>query len=298
MREDGADSRAQDGPVAIAMNPMQSILVHMDASPRSAARLEIARQLARQHGARVVCALFAVQPRMVPGPATVALAPDMPVPLVPEIDPEQRARARAIFDAALARGEPSMSWDEVPGDPPAWGFSQASLYADLMVLGQKNPDDPFTGDVPRDFVEDVLLQSGKPGLIVPYAGDFRTVGNHVLAAWKPTRECARAVAGAVPMMQKAGKVEVVCWGEENFAPSETTFGVGRYLRWHGIEAGVRRYEDVPPGIGELLLARTAAEGCDLLVMGCYTRSRLREIVLGGTTRKVLKSMNCPVLMAH
>jgi nucleotide-binding universal stress UspA family protein len=277
------------------MNTMQSILVHMDASPRCAVRLEIARMLARRHGANMLCALFAVEPRMVPLSLPVA---EVPPPMVPEVDPDQRARARAMFDHALARGEPFMAWDEVPGDPPAWGFSQASLYADLMVLGQKDPEDPFTYDVPKDFLEEVLLQTGKPGLIIPFTGKFEEVGSNVLIAWKPTRECSRAVACAIPLMQKAKKVQVVCWGEDNFPPAETTFGIGRYLQWHGITAKVTRHAVEPAGVGELLLARASEEGTDLLVMGCYSHSRLRQIVLGGTTRVVLKSMTCPVLMAH
>jgi nucleotide-binding universal stress UspA family protein len=91
---------------------------------------------------------------------------------------------------------------------------------------------------------------------------------------------------------------VVCWGEDNFAPAETTFGIGRYLQWHDIKAEVRRYPDEPDNIGDLLLSRASEEGADLLVMGCYGHSRLREMVLGGTTRVVLRSMTCPVLMAH
>jgi nucleotide-binding universal stress UspA family protein len=191
-----------------------------------------------------------------------------------------------------------MAWDELPGDPPAWGFSQASLYADIMVLGQKNPDDPFSLDVPKDFVEDVLLQTGKPALIVPYAGEFKSVGTNVLIAWKPTRECARAVTSAVPLMKEARKVQVMSWGEDSFAPAEATFGIGRYLKWHGIDAKVQRDAEVPDDLGELLLSRAADESADLLVMGCYSHSRLREIVLGGTTRVMLKSMTCPVLMSH
>jgi len=280
----------------LPMNPMQSILVHMDASPRCAVRLEIARQLARQHGANMLCALFAVEPRMLP--STIPPIPEAPVPLMPEVDPEQRARARAVFDSAIARGEPLMTWDELPADPPAWGFAQASLYADLMVLGQKNPDDRFTIDVPKDFVEDVLLHTGKPALIIPHSGKFGSVGASVLIAWKPTRECARAVACAVPLMQRAKKVQVVCWGEDGFAPAETTFGVARYLNWHGIVAEVSRYAEEADDIGELLLSRAADESADMLVMGCYSHSRLREIVLGGATRVVLKSMTCPVFMAH
>lgn len=280
------------------MNPMQSILVHMDASPRSGLRLELARQLAREHGANMLCALLAIEPRLVPMLTETVLA-DLPPPLVPEVDPDQLARARSIFDRALEeRADPPMAWDVVPGDPPASGFAQAAQYADLMMLGQKDPKDPYAFDVPDDFVEDVLQQSGKPGLVIPYAGEFRTVGTNVLVAWKPSRECARAVAAAVPLMQRARSVAVVCWGEENFAPAETTFGIGRYLLWHGITAKVQRYPDEPDDIGAQLLSRAADAGADLLVMGCYGHSRLREIVLGGATREVMRSMTCPVLMAH
>ena len=280
------------------MNPMQSILVHMDASPRSAVRLELARQLARQHGANMLCALLAIKPRLVPM-LTETIVAEMPPPLVPEVDPDQLARARAVFDRALEeRADPPMTWDVVPGDAPAWGFAQAALYADLMVLGQKDPKDPYAVDVPADFVEDVLLQSGKPGLVIPYAGDYPTVGDNVLVAWKPSRECARAVAAAVPLMQRARNVQVVCWGEDNFAPAETTFGIARYLQWHDVKAKVQRYPDEPDDIGDLLLSRASDHGSDLLVMGCYGHSRLREIILGGTTRAVLRSMTCPVLTAH
>lgn len=280
------------------MNPMQSILVHMDASPRSGVRLELARQLARQQGVNMLCALLAIEPRLVPMVTEPILA-DIPPPLVPEVDPDQLARARAVFDRALEeRADPPMAWDLVPGDPPAWGFAQAAQYADLMVLGQKDPKDLYAQDVPDDFVEDVLLQSGKPGLVIPYAGDFRTVGENVLVAWKPSRQCARAVAAAVPLLERARNVQVVCWGEESFAPAETTFGIGRYLLWHDITAKVRRYPDQPDDIGDLLLSLASDEGADLLVMGCYGHSRLRELVLGGATRVVLRSMTCPVLMAH
>jgi nucleotide-binding universal stress UspA family protein len=152
--------------------------------------------------------------------------------------------------------------------------------------------------VPKDFVESVILESGKPTLVVPYAGHYPSVGHNVLIAWKPTRECAHAVAAAVPLMERAVRVHVVSWGVDTFLPAETTFGVVRYLRWHGIEATAQRYEDVPDDLGEILLSRAADEAADLLVMGCYGHSRIRELVMGGATRVVLKSMTVPVLMAH
>jgi nucleotide-binding universal stress UspA family protein len=272
--------------------PIPSILVHMDTSPRSAVRLEIARQLARRHGAEMVCALLALAPA--PVPAIEAVPPN----LITDIDAARRARARAIFDEALGRGDPVMAWDEVLLDPPVRGFAKAAFYADLMVLGQQEPDDLLSGDVPAHFAEDVLLESGKPGLIIPYVGKFENVATRVLVAWKPTRESAHAVAAAMPLLQAARQVVVVSWDKREPDPAEETFGIGRFLHWHGVDAQVRRYAENPDDLGALLLSRVADEGADLLVMGCYSHSRLREVVLGGVTREVLKSMTCPVLMAH
>jgi nucleotide-binding universal stress UspA family protein len=277
------------------MDSYQSLLVHMDAAPRCAVRLELARRLARQQGAAALVALLALQPRPVPG----TLAVDVGVAaLVTEVDAEHRRRARALFDEALATGDPAMTWAEVPGDPPAWGMAQAALYMDLMVLGQRDPEDPMTSDVPKDFVESVLLESGKPGLVIPYTGSFETLGRNVLIAWKPSRECARAVACALPLLQRADKVHVVSWGEDSFGPAETTFGIVRALRWHDIEATAQRYPDVPDDLGAILLSLAADEGSDLLVMGCYGHHRIRELLLGGATHEVLQSMTLPVLMAH
>lgn len=160
------------------------------------------------------------------------------------------------------------------------------------------PEDPLTTDVPRDFVDSVVLESGKPTLVIPHAGRFDSVGRDVLIAWRPTRECARAVEAAVPLLQRARRVHAVSWGEDSFGPAETTFGLVRALRWHDIECTAHRYPDEPDSLGELLLSAAATHGSDLLVMGAYGHHRLRELLLGSTTRTVLRSMTLPVLLAR
>jgi nucleotide-binding universal stress UspA family protein len=175
---------------------------------------------------------------------------------------------------------------------------QASHYVDLVVLGQRDPEDVLAADVPRDFVASVVMESGKPALVVPHTGRFGGIGANVLIAWRPTRECARAVEAALPLLQRAGRVHAVSWGEDSFGPAETTFGLVRALRWHGIECTTQRYPDEPEKLGGLLLSTAAAQGSDLLVMGAYGHHRVRELLLGGTTRTVLRSMTLPVLLAH
>jgi len=279
------------------MDSIQSILVHMDASPRCAMRLALARRLAREHGAAALIAMLALEPREIPAPLPIDV--DLPmVPTVLTVDPEQHRRARATFDEALASGDQAMTWVEGPGDPADWGVTQGALYSDLVVLGQHDPQDPLALDVPKDLVESVVMASGKPTLVIPYAGNFTSIGRNVLIAWKPTRECARAVADAVPLMRRAERVHVVSWGTDSFGPAETTFGIVRALRWHGIEASATRYTDVPDELGEILLSHAADQASDLLVMGCYGHHRIRELLLGGVTRTVLQSMTLPVLMAH
>lgn len=142
------------------------------------------------------------------------------------------------------------------------------------------------------------MESGKPALVMPRAGRFDTVGRNVLIAWKPTRECARAVEAALPLLQRAREVHAVSWGEDSFGPAETTFGLVRALRWHGVECTAQRYPEEPGKLGELLLSAAATQGSDLLVMGAYGHHRLRELLLGGTTRSILRSMTLPVLLAH
>jgi len=275
---------------------IKSILVHVDASPRSAVRLHIAHQLAREHDSAHVTALFAVEPQPVPVAVPAGPVPEVLVPK--QVAPEQRARARAIFDAALAEHGPPLVWHEVQGDLPAWGVAQAALYADLLVLGQYDPNHLPTYDVPKDLVESVIVDSGRPALVIPHTGMFDILGRNILVAWKPSRETARAVSGALPLLKRADRVQVVAWGKDSFTPAETTFGIERYLAWHGVEAKAHRYPEPATELGEILLSHAADESADLMVMGCYSHSRLRELVLGGVTRTVLKSMTVPVLMAH
>jgi nucleotide-binding universal stress UspA family protein len=106
------------------------------------------------------------------------------------------------------------------------------------------------------------------------------------------------VETALPLLQRATRVHAVSWGEDSFGPAETTFGIVRALRWHGIECTAHRYAEEPEKLGELLLSAAATQGSDLLVMGAYGHHRLRELLLGGTTRTILRSMTLPVLLAH
>ncbi len=277
------------------MSPIKSILLHLDASPRSALRLAVARQVAQPQEASIT-GLFGVTSNFVEMPFAVAESAGAGA-IVLKLDAERRERALALFERAAQAEGPAVSWSELGTEPVIWGFTQQALYADLLVFGQHEPG---SRDVPPDLIESVLLASGKPALIVPYAGDVPTVGENILVAWSPSRESARALSAALPLLQKAQQVHVVSWSDETSAPQAASERrqIEQHLAAHGVKATLHWYGDGVGNPGDRLLSLTADLGNDLLVMGCYGHSRARELVLGGATRTVLKTMTLPVLMAH
>ncbi len=277
------------------MNPIRLIVVHVDGSPASVARLLTARSLAVQHGASVQ-ALFAVTPMIELAPLAFPAGADFAT-LLTEFEQARRAAARAQFDAH-AGNDGRVQWCEAEGEP-IWAVSQAALCADLLVLGQRDP--AASGQVPRDFVESVLIDSGKPALVLPYITPQPIEGRVALVAWKNTRESARALSDALPLLAKAEQVHVVTWPENEATDVAGCDPVG-YLQRHGVRADRKM---LPPlggrdrrELGELLLSLSSDLDADLLVMGCYGHGRAREWVMGGASRTLLSAMTLPVLMAH
>ncbi len=271
------------------MSLVASILVHVDALPRSRMRLELARTLARRLDAAVQ-ALYAVTPAVLevalPFPDTGAFMPDML-----EVDCQRRDMARALVEAVQGDGA-HVRWAELSPLRALYpGFVREAFHHDLVVLGQYDGSDPAGAGVPPDFVPSVVVDSGRPVLVLPRAGHFGDVGHRVLIAWKPTREAARALSAVLPLLQPGAAVHVSGWDCD---PEE----VRPFLLRHGIEAACSREEADEGQVGEELLARAVDLNADLLVMGCYGHTRARELLLGGATRTVLASMTLPVLMAH
>ena len=276
---------------------LTQLLVHLDATSHGKERLAAARALARDHGA-AVAALYAVTPTLVALP----FAPDggaAAAAMLEDIDDGRRAAARAAFDDVLKSDGPPVTWAEAAGFPIVGSFARQALCADLMVLGQQDSSDPGSAGVPPDFVESVLAESGKPGLVLPYQRAGASVGKTVVIAWKPTREAGRAVAAALPFLQRASRVHIQSWALEDDEVEGSRLTLDNYLKLHAIHAAWHREAGPEPeSTGDALLSRCFDLEADLLVMGCYGHSRAREWVLGGATRTVLRSMTLPVLMSH
>jgi nucleotide-binding universal stress UspA family protein len=170
--------------------------------------------------------------------------------------------------------------------------------ADLIVAGQTDPDWDLSPLM--DFPERLALESGRPVLVVPYAGRFGEIGRNVVVAWKPGRESARAVFDALPILLAAEKVHILEIRDKNHSPNalapDTTIAAA--LARHGIKPSVRTSVLGDIGVGDEILSRLSDLDADLLVMGAYGHSRMREMVFGGVTRHIARHMTVPTLFSH
>lgn len=174
-------------------------------------------------------------------------------------------------------------------------FTYISRLFDLTVVAQPHPERPGPEEV---IAETVLMDSGRGVLVVPYGYDKPFGAEHVLLAWDGGRAAARALAEALPLLHRAQKVDIVRIGvspEEDAGAHE----VVRHLSRHGLKTEVRNLTvESGKSISQVLLDEVEKVGANLVVMGGYGHSRLREMVLGGVTREIFSSMTVPVLMAH
>ncbi|MBI5278034.1 MAG: universal stress protein [Burkholderiales bacterium] len=278
------------------MNAYRQLLVHVDGGARSTERLALARRIADAFGSSLAAA-YAAQPHFVELPYGPEIAAGIAVELK-ELDDARRAAARALFDRAMREPGVQARWLRADEAPVTAAFAREALFADLLLLGQSDERDT-SRDVPPDFVPSVLVDSGKPAIVVPHSGPVPTSFNNIAIAWKETAETARAVAAALPLLARAGRVVVLTWDEQSEAANSAGLGLDGYLRLHGIEPEWRRGGPAPSSqIGDVLLSAAFDVEADLLVMGAYGHSRAREWIMGGASRTVLASMTLPVLMAH
>lgn len=279
------------------MSTFRSILLHLDASPRAAARLQLTHDLAALHGARVT-ALYANVSSALDLPYAMAEGAGEALAVLQQLDIDRRDDTRRLFDRSNAEATAPMHWAEVRNETVVSGVAAGALFADLLVLGQHDPGAAWPHGVPADFVESVVIASGRPALVVPFVDIAVTLGQNPLIAWKATREAAHAVSAALPMLQRAKQVHLTAAAEADGAGARVEELV-EYLRLHGVIAPIERHAPVASAsAGDGLLSLAADIGADLLVMGCYGHTRAREMMLGGASRTILRSMTLPVLLAH
>lgn len=276
----------------------QSILVHVDDGERVVVRLGAAARLARSFDAELIGAY--VVPTAALTPSVSAILPDSMVQERMREMGDAQSAAEALFRAAAARARVAAAEWRAPAGEAVPALVEHARCTDLVVLGQRDPDDEH-GDFAGDVVNALVLQSGRPVLAIPYAGAPTPLGATILVTWNGTRESARAVADAMPMLARAERVFVLTIfdkGDQPVAEGHAEQRLATWLRYHGIDAIPRHYHMPDVDIAELILSQTADLGADLIVMGGYSHSPLQERVLGGVTRHVLDTMTVPVLLSH
>ena len=269
--------------------PLKDLMVHLDRSARSRARLDMAVAIAGQHGARLV------------GAFGQRAAPHM-VGVVASWPSDDYLRAAAASKAEFAQvcaGLARAEWQDINRGSDAALLSQvtaAARYADLVILGQH--DESAAGLVPPELPEEVLANGGRPVLVVPYAGTFEPVFKRPLIAWNASREAAHAVNDALPLLAGCEEAVVLSLHPRHDEAKANCDALTAHLACHGIAASseVLVVQDI--GIMDMLLSRLSDHGADLLVMGGHSQIAFPFLSRGAGTRHILRSMTVPVLMAN
>jgi nucleotide-binding universal stress UspA family protein len=282
----------------IAMS-YRSLLVFLDSHPLCSIRTQVAIRLARS----LDCHLVGVAPTgliELPAPPEATASLGKFGALAWDVLRDQAERAAQAFrEACSAAGIKSFEALSDEADKST-SLVRHAHCSDLCVLTQAEPG---TGDhhMAQDLVEQVVLFSARPTLILPYAGRFASIGSKVMVAWDDSRESARALSDALPLLRLAQRVQVVSWNKPGSGDEQPlrprVDALRQWLMWQGVAADVR-IETTDIHIAEAMLSRAADLEVDLIVMGAYGHARLTERVLGGATRGMLNSMTVPVLMSH
>ena len=274
--------------------PYKTILVHLNGHSRNAQTLRLACELAGRFDSHLAAVYALDRPLfaavMDPG-AAAALTFQV------ELDAQMQAKSREMVSAAEQQSGLIIEWRATSGNA-ANNLIVNARHADLLLMTQEDFT-PMLGLDPS-LAAGVVVSAGRPVLLVPYAGEFNSCGASVLIAWNGTRESARAVTDALPLLKKAREINVVSFNPK----TDSTWGeipgadIGLWLTRHGVRVNVRQQKSDEVDVGNQILSLASDLGSDLIVMGAYGHSRTFEFVLGGVTRTLLESMTVPVLMSH
>lgn len=265
----------------------KSLLVHLDDSERCAVRLALSLELAVRFDAHLI-GLYV--PR-VHREATEGA----PTPAA------RLARTHEHFLLTSERAGRIVEWRAPQPCDTATAIMHAR-HADLLVLGQPEATD-WVAQSAGGFVADLLMTAGRPAVVVPHSGAFTESAQNILVAWDGSREAARAVSDALPLLQRAQCVTIEVVASQRDAKrihaEYEAIETAAWLDLHGVQASFHESASDPAVLtGTMLLSRASDLHADLIVAGAYAHSRVHECVLGGVTRTLLQAMTVPVLMSH
>jgi nucleotide-binding universal stress UspA family protein len=273
--------------------PISDILIYVDNSSSWPSRAAAALDLARRHDAHLI-GLGVKEP--IPAVYAGDGASYGAIAELMRMRERELEEDKARFEEAMrtAGYEPNSEWREGAGDA-VLTLALHARYVDLTVVSQGDPesDDVYRTSLPGDLA----LTSGRPVLVIPYIGAQAPIGRRILVAWSGSRESARAVGDSLDLLREAEEVRVLTISERAMRETSNT-DLARYLARHGVRAEVETIGSGGVDIGDGILNVASERGSDLIVMGCYGHSRLREAVFGGVSRTLLRTMTVPVLMSH
>lgn len=276
----------------------KDIQVHVDIDAACGKRLELAVNLASKFNAHLTGVHVR---RLFPYPAYGVLSASESVGVFEaynEVLGDHESTARATFDRVIGQVNPAVSWRATTGSP-ANELAEDARYCDLLVLGQADHNDEFS--LNDGLADKIIMSAGRPCLLVPFRGSPVEFGQSPLIAWDGSREASRAVHDALPLLKLAGKATFIIVEPEKLG---TNFGnlpgaaIAEHLARHDITITVEVSRDSKQNTGDTILTYADAYGHDLIVMGAYGHSRLREVVVGGATRTIMKKAEVPVLLSH
>jgi nucleotide-binding universal stress UspA family protein len=212
----------------------------------------------------------------------------------------QRAAKASLDRFATATARAGISAEPITLNASFAGagdqFGHIARRFDLAIIGQAKPD---SSSVEEMIAESTLFESGRPMIVVPYIQKEPLMLDQVMVCWDGSRPAARAIADAMPLLERAGKVELVIVDKDRGKRDEIEGAdMGQHLARHGLDVDVKRVAGGDIDVADALLSHAADAGATFMVMGGYGHSRLREFILGGVTHTILRSMTIPVLMSH
>lgn len=275
----------------------KTILVHADSSRHADERVRVAARLALAEGAHLVGTAMTGISRFLYQDSSIDLTRTV-VAMHMDALYQRAGESLARFEALAAEAGVPTCERRLVDDEPEGGLALQSRYADLVVVSQTDPDDQSARLTPR-LPEYVMFNSARPVLVVPYAGTFERLGDNVLVAWDASMEATRAVTNAIPLLKRARHVTIAVFNPNPFDAHGEQPGadIALYLARHGVNIEVS-LQQTGIDVGNALLSMAADRNADLIVMGGYGHARLRELLLGGATETVLRTMTVPVLMSH
>jgi len=270
----------------------RTILVHFSALDRADAVMDLAVPLADAHNAHLI-GLYVIPQVAAYTPAAVQVTTDI-LTIQRKYFEDEADQVAAVFKKRAEKGGIKFEWRKVDAEGALMSETvvEHAFAADLVIAGQPKPEDSWAPY--SEMPERLMLDSGRPLLMVPFAGKFSVPSRGAMLAWGGTRE------SAIPLMQNVKHVRILAVNPDNgddsgFTPSDD---IAATLARHGIktEAAFTMTRDI--SVADELLSRIADHDCDLLVMGGYGHSPFREMVFGGVTRHILQHMTVPVLLSH